>query len=586
MKPHIRELIESALATLREQGVLPDDAKPEIRVDHTREKSHGDLASNVALMLARQAKINPRQLAEKIITALPKTEHVAKVEVAGPGFINFHLREGARQAVVRTVLEQGNRFGCFDRDEPHRILLEFVSANPNGPLHVGHGRIAAYGDSLVRLLIAAGNEVHTEYYVNDAGRQMDILAASVWFRYLDLCGEQLPFPANGYHGDYVWDIGASLHRENGDTFLHAAGDILKDLPADEPDGGDKDLYVDALIERAQALLGGERYQRVHQQGLKEILRNIEQDLKEFGVEYDEWFLESSLTGTGAVDHAIDTLSKHDDLYEQDGALWFRSSQYGDDKDRVVRRDNGQITYFASDIAYHLNKLERGYDTLIDIWGADHHGYVSRVKAAIDALGGNPETLTVRLVQFVVLYREGRQVQMSTRSGEFVPLRELRNEVGNDAARFFYVMRKSEAHLDFDLDLAKSQSQDNPVYYVQYAHARVASVMAQLRDKGLARDEAKGFDHLHLLTEEHEEQLLMLLSRYPELITAAAGNYEPHQITWYLRELAQAFHTYYNAHQFLVESDTLRDARLNLILAVQQVIRNGLSIIGVNAPESM
>jgi arginyl-tRNA synthetase len=415
---------------------------------------------------------------------------------------------------------------------------------------------------------------------------MDILGTSIWLRYLELCGEELPFPSNGYKGDYVWDIAATLHREHEDAYRHGTEEVFADIPADAPAGGDKEEHIDALIVRAKQLLGDNRYRYVFELGLNTIVDDIRDDLSLFGVDYQEWYSERSLTESGAVNKAIERLRGSGHMYEKDGALWFKSTDFGDEKDRVVVRDNGQTTYFASDIAYHLDKLERGFDRVIDVWGADHHGYVPRVKAALTALGEDPKRLDVLLVQFAILYRGGEKAQMSTRSGEFVTLRELRKEVGRDAARFFYVMRKCEQHLDFDLDLAKSQSADNPVYYVQYAHARIASVFRQAAEKGISADVTAGTENLGRLTEEHELTMLKTLARYPEVVEAAALNEEPHQLTHYLRELANDFHTYYNAHQFLVDDATLRDARLKLILAARQVLRNGLNLLGVSAPESM
>jgi len=585
MKHTLEKLLAEAVAALRANGILPEDAAPEVRVERTRDRSHGDFASNLALMLARPARSKPRELAEKLVAALPASEQVRKVEIAGPGFINFFLAPGAWHGVVAEVLNQGEGFGRSTLGGGRPVQVEFVSANPTGPLHVGHGRGAAYGAAVADLLEAVGYSVHREYYVNDAGRQMDILAASVYLRYLELSGVELDFPSNGYKGDYVWDIGATLHRNHGDAWAFPADEVFRDVPPDAPEG-DKEAHIDGLIARIKALLGPERYREVFDEGLNEILANIRQDLKEFGVEYQEWFSERSLTESGDVQKAIDRLQAAGHLYEKDGALWFRSTDFGDEKDRVVVRDNGQTTYFASDIAYHMNKLERGYERVIDVWGADHHGYVPRVKAALQALGDDPSKLDVLLVQFAILYRGGEKVQMSTRSGEFVTLRELRQEVGNDAARFFYVMRKCEQHLDFDLDLAKSQSADNPVYYIQYAHARVRSVQRQLEEKGLAWDREAGLANLHLLHESHEQELMVSLSRYPEVVEAAALSHEPHQLAHYLRELANEFHTYYNAHQFLVEDSRLRDARLTLIEATRQVIANGLGLLGVSAPDSM
>ncbi|MGW8247406.1 MAG: arginine--tRNA ligase [Acidiferrobacterales bacterium] len=587
MKQEIKQLLMQAVRGLQAGGLLPDDIDPNIVVERTRQKEHGDFASNLALMLAKAAGKAPRELAEQLVKALPASELVSRTEIAGPGFINFFLRSDAQLNVIEQVLQQGELYGCSNIGANRKVQVEFVSANPTGPLHVGHGRGAAYGASVSNLLAAIGYSVHREYYVNDAGRQMDILATSVWLRYLDLCGEKIVFPVNGYKGDYIWDIAATLHRENGDAYRHPATSVFMDLPPDEnreTGGGDKEKHIDALIERAKTLLGKEDYRKVFDLGLEVIIGDIRQDLEEFRVTYDDWFSERTLTDSGKVKQCIDRLQHSGHVYEDKGALWFRSTDFGDEKDRVVVRDNGQATYFASDIAYHMDKLERGFERVIDVWGADHHGYVPRVKAALAAIGDDPSKLDVLLVQFAVLYRGGEKVQMSTRSGEFVTLRELRKEVGNDAARFFYVMRKCEQHMDFDLDLAKSQSNDNPVYYVQYAHARVCSVFRQLKEKGLSYDQSAA-DH-QLLNEDHEQALITALSRYPELIENAAVAHEPHQVAQYLRELANGLHTYYNAHTFLVDEHVLRNARLNLIAAVRQVIANALGLLGVSAPESM
>ena len=586
MKEHIAKILADAVAKLQRDGGLPGDVSPAILVERTREREHGDFASNLALTLAKAARCKPRELAERLMAAIAADAHIERVEIAGPGFINFFLGPGAYRTVIGAILEQASRYGRNTLGAGRRIQVEFVSANPTGPLHVGHGRGAAYGAAVADLLEAVGYRVHREYYVNDAGRQMDILAASVYLRYLELCGEDVPFPANGYQGDYVWDIGATPHREQGERLRRPVADVFAGVPADEPAGGDKETHIDGVIARVQALLGRVDYRLVFDAGLDAILHNIRQDLKEFGVVYDEWFSERSLAENGAVEKVIARLEHSGHTYRQGGALWFRSTDYGDEKDRVIIRENGQKTYFASDIAYHANKLERGYARVIDIWGADHHGYVPRVKAALKALGDDPARLDVLLVQFAVLYRGGAKVQMSTRSGEFVTLRELRQEVGNDAARFFYVMRKCEQHMDFDLDLAKSQSSDNPVYYVQYAYARVMSVFRQLTDKGYRWDRALGERHLALLGETHEQQLMISLSRYPEVVETAALNHEPHLLTHYLRELAYDFHTYYNAHTFLVTDDALRNARLNLIEATRQVIANGLQLLGVSTPDAM
>ena len=586
MKHHLESLLNRALQQLRQNGDLPTDISAAATVERTRDRQHGDFAANTAMILTRAAKRKPRDLAQMIVDALPASALVVKVEIAGPGFINFFLTPEAYQKTVGAILAAGNDFGRGTVGAQRSIQVEFVSANPTGPLHVGHGRGAAYGAAVANLLDAAGFRVHREYYVNDAGRQMDILAASVWLRYLELLGESLVFPVNGYKGAYVRDIAAALRQIHGDKFHRPAAQVMAELPADAPAGGDKEEHIDAVIARAKQLLGAADYRTVFDAGLNLVLNDIRQDLQEFGVVYDEWYAERSLTESGAVTRALERLKVSGHAYEQDGALWFRATDFGDEKDRVLVRDNGQTTYFASDIAYHMDKLERGFERVIDVWGADHHGYVPRVKAALQAMGDDPAKLDVLLVQFAILYKGGERMQMSTRSGEFVTLRELRGEVGNDAARFFYVTRKCEQHMDFDLDLAKSQSADNPVYYIQYAHARVCSVLRQMNEKGLQRDQQRGADHLYLLREEHELALMVNLSRYPEVVEAAALNHEPHLVAHYLRELAYEFHTYYNSHQFLVEDAALRDARLSLILATRQVIRNGLSLLGVSAPESM
>jgi len=592
MKAELTNLLHAAIQSLQAEDVLPADVVANIQIDRTRDKTHGDFACNIAMLLARPAKMKPRDIAEKIVSILPDSPMVQRVEIAGPGFINFFMTANSQTAIVAKILAAGERFGCSELGKGKRLQVEFVSANPTGPLHVGHGRGAAYGATVADLLAAVGFEVHREYYVNDAGRQMDILATSVWLRYLGLCGVELEypgeqdFPSNGYKGDYVWDIAATLHRENGAAMQHSWKEISEGLPDDEPAGGDKELHIDALINKARTLLRDDQYRLVFDLGLNYILDDIRNDLQHFGVSYDEWYSERSLTDSGAVMKALERLQHSGHTYEKGGAIWFKSSDFGDEKDRVLVRDNGQTTYFASDIAYHMHKLERGFDRVIDIWGADHHGYVPRVKAALEALGDDPEKLDVLLVQFAVLYRGGEKMQMSTRSGEFVTLRQLRKEVGNDAARFFYVMRKSEQHLDFDLDLAMSQSNDNPMYYIQYAHARVCSVFRQLAEKQLSHDVQNGEQHLGKLDTDHEMALFNNLGRYPELLEKAAMNHEPHQLVHYLRELANDFHTYYNAHQFLVDDTDVRDARLTLNLAVRQVLANGLNLLGVSAPESM
>lgn len=585
MKEQIQNLVRRAVEALPEEVLSPEDRPSAVQVERTRDRAHGDLATNVAMTLAKPAKRNPRQLAELVIEQLPESGMVDRVEIAGPGFINFFLAPAAYHAVVRDILDRGDDWGRSEQGRGHSVLLEFVSANPTGPLHVGHGRGAAYGASVGNLLDALGYRVHREYYVNDAGRQMDILAASVWLRYLELVGETIPFPSNGYRGDYIVDIARKLHESDGERWRHPADAVRSGLPADAPEG-DKEKHIDGLVTRARELLGDDGFVTVFEVALAAILADIREDLAGFGVTFDEWFSERSLTRGRLVDHALEKLTESGDVYEKEGARWFRATNYGDEKDRVVVRANGDTTYFASDIAYHLNKRERGFDTLIDVLGADHHGYIARLKAGMAGMGEPPESLEIRLVQFANLWRGTERLQMSTRSGEFVTLRELREEVGKDAARFFYVLRSNEQHLDFDLELAKSQSNDNPVYYIQYAHARICSVFGQLEEKGLNHDPDNGRRHLDRLVEDHEDALLVSLAKYPEILELSGQNRAPHHMAHYLRDLANDFHTYYNAHTFLVDDPALRDARLVLITSVRQVIRNGLALLGVSAPEKM
>ncbi len=585
MKEQIVELIRRGLAALPADTLPAQLELPPIDIERTREAAHGDFASSIALKLAKAARRNPRELAQRIVAALSASPLIARTEVAGAGFINFHLAPAAYTAELERITAAADAYGRSNAGGGRRVLVEFVSSNPTGPLHVGHGRHAAYGATVASLLSAAGFAVEREYYVNDAGRQMDILATSVWLRYLELCGEQFAFPSNGYRGDYLRPIAEKLLAAEQRRLHRSAAQVFADLPPDAP-AGDQDEYIDAVIERARTLIGADALRRVLDVALTDILADIRDDLAGFGVTFDCWFSERSLTDNGAIDRALERLKASGHVYLKDGALWFKATDYGDEKDRVVERETGQRTYFASDIAYHLHKRERGFEQLIDVLGADHHGYVARVRAGLAAMGEPAECLEVRMIQVVTLYRGGEKVQMSTRSGEFITLRELRAEVGNDAARFFYVMRSNDQHLDFDLALAKSRSIDNPVYYIQYAHARVASVMKQLRDRGLEYDPATARAHLDLLTAEQETALLKSLSRYPEVLESAATNRAPHLVVHYLRDLANDFHTYYNAHQFIVADATLRNARLMLVLALQQVVRNGLTLLGVSAPESM
>ena len=579
MKQPLIQLLAQAVGELCRQGVVAEGAEKHIHLERARNPRHGDFASNLAMVLGKQAGCNPRTLAEQLVAALPSSALVERAEIAGPGFINFFVSNAACRAVINDIQQAGEKYGCSTIGAGQKVLVEFVSANPTGPLHIGHGRGAAYGDALARVLEAAGYQIRREYYVNDAGRQIDILTLSVWLRYLEVCGAAVEFPANGYQGDYIRDIAADLHGQHGEAFHADTGAFSEGLPED------LEARIDELIARCKSALGESAYRSVLARGCDTLVENIRLDLSEFGIHFDTWFSERSLLESGDIERALETLAHNGFTYEADGVTWFRASDFGDKKDRAVRRANGTHTYFASDIAYHFNKGERGFDVLVDVFGADHHGYTDRIKASYQALGHARNSLRVLLVQFATLYRGGKKVSMSTRGGDFVTLRELRDEVGNDAARFFYVSRRSDQHLDFDLDLAKAQSSDNPVYYIQYAHARICSVFKQLPQKNIPPAGESAPDYAQLV-EAGEFELMKTLSRFPEVVEQAAAGFAPHLLAYYLRELATDFHAYYNAHPFLSSEAALRDARLGLIDATRQVLANGLRLLGVSAPSSM
>lgn len=563
--------------------VLPDEIEIQVELLRPKLADHGDYSSNLAMKLARRLRRNPLELARILIKALPDSPYVEKAAVAGGGFINFFLKQTAKQQFLSEVLRAGDLFGHSTLGAGKTIQIEFVSANPTGPLHVGHGRGAAFGASLANIMAATGYAVTREFYVNDAGRQMDILTLSTWLRYLSLCDIPLSFPGNAYQGQYVVDMAAEIYRMHGNHYAHRSDSstrLLAEINSKATADGE-DEHLDNLIAAAKSILG-EDYDYLHNFVLTEQLSDCRNDLMEFGVEFENWFSEQSLFDSGMVARAVQLLDDKKLLYRQDGALWFQSTRFGDEKDRVVQRENGQYTYFASDVAYHLSKYERGFDHMLNIWGADHHGYISRVKGAIEALSLDPDKLEIALVQFAVLYRDGNKISMSTRSGEFVTLRQLRQEVGNDAARFFYVLRKSDQHLDFDLDLAKSQSNDNPVYYIQYAHARICSVLEQWGGEVNMLDQAE----TTLLTDPVELVLLQKMIDFPDMIEAAARERAPHLVAFFLRELAGEFHSYYNSTRFLVSDEPLKLARLALILAVRQILSKGLSLLGVAAPHEM
>ncbi|MPW44201.1 arginine--tRNA ligase [Acinetobacter guerrae] len=596
MNTAIQAALDHAVQSLQQAGILPSDWTNNSVLTRTKDRSHGDFASNIAMVGAKAAGMKPRDLAEKVLAHLPEVADITKAEIAGPGFINFFLNADQRYAILDQIQAQKDQFGRSQVNGAQKIQVEFVSANPTSSLHVGHGRGAAYGMTVANLLEATGAKVDREYYVNDAGRQMDILATSTYLRYLELLGQNLVFPKNAYQGDYVKEIAQSIIDKDGDAYVRAVTNVYQDVPEDvqyaaelDAEGnkvvlsGDKEKHIDGLIANSQQLLV-EGYRVFHQAALKAILDDIKDDLADFGVTFDRWFSEASLADK--IEEALQTLDQRGFLYEKDGNIWFKSTEFGDEKDRVVKRRNGQTTYFASDIAYHLDKLQRGYTHIVDIWGSDHHGYIARVKAAIDALGYDSAKLTVLLVQFVSLWRGGEMVQMSSRSGQFVTLRELREEVGNDAARFYYVMRKSEQHIDFDLDLAVSQSKDNAVYYIQYAHARICRMLEKAAANNINFDSVQARQYASRLELDAETEVLSKLAAYPDIIVRAANAYEPHQIGNYLKELAALFHGWYNEHKVLNDDATLTQARLLLSVNVQQVLRNGLELLGVSAPKSM
>jgi arginyl-tRNA synthetase len=582
MRSRVESLLFTALTGLADSHGWPELASAELQLERARDPKHGDFTTNVALRLAKPIGLPPRSLAAKIVAHCPTSSFVERIEVAGPGFINLSLSLPAYHDELLAIIERGARYGETSSGTGKRALVEYVSANPTGPLHVGHGRHAAFGASLASLLRATGHDVDEEYYVNDAGRQMDILALSVWLRYLQLSRQPIEFPENCYQGDYCREIAAGLRASHGDRYASKTEGLSEIL-------GDRETHreqrLDMLIRSAKRNLGARGFEIFFAAALDNILADIRDDLAEFGIVPQRWYSEKSLVAGGAIDTALSELDERGLLYEQEGATWFRTTDFGDDKDRVVVRENGARTYFASDIAYHYEKFERGYDLLVDVLGSDHHGYVARLRAGLAGLGKPADCLDVRLVQFVILYRGERKVQMTTRGGTYVTLRELRNEVGNDAARFFYVSRSNDQHLDFDLELAKSQSNDNPVYYVQYAHARIVSMLQKLRDDGFSTPEpTRGA--VAALMEPEEKGLMALLSRYPEVVELAAENRAPQILVQFLRELAAQFHSYYNAHRIIVDDEQLRNARCLLTMGTQQVLRNALALLGVSAPTKM
>ena len=572
MEQVIKEWLANNLRKVNKLTVASDT----IEVRTPKDKKHGDYTSNIALIIAPKTEYSPDQLAQELINVVPLPAEFSRVEVAAPGFINIYLKADTRVDVIRNILQDKEHYGCQPQGSKGRVLVEFVSANPTGPLHIGHGRGAAYGAAIVNLLTAAGYQADSEYYVNDRGRQMDVLTLSVWLRYLELCGQSVAFPQGAYQGDYVWDIAAQLHKQNEQKFAEV-------LPQTETSPIDQDQYLDSLIKQMKLILG-DQLDCVFNVALTIILDRIRKDLEKLGVSYDKWLSERAVVTDQAINETIKLLGEKEALYQKEGACWFKSSQFGDEKDRVLIRANGQPTYFACDIAYHINKYQRGYDVMINVWGADHHGYIARIKGALKAAGFDEKKLHIILVQFVNLLRNGELTPMSTRSGEFQPLETLQKEVGSDAVRIFYLMCRYSQHVDFDVELAKSQTKESPVYYIQYAHARVCSLFTKMEEKGYQFTLQQ--DSLTLLSDSEEVELLKLLAQYKTVLNSSVKEFEPHILLSYTRKLVGSFHSYYNSHQILIDDDKLRNARLSLVRAVGQIINNSLRLLGISAPHNM
>ena len=585
MKNDLISILKAILKEIGEENGI-DFSNKKFSIQENKEKAHGDYASNLAMVIAKDLSKSPREVAEKITSLLPPEEWIERVNIAGPGFINFYLKKDTHNEVLLRIDEGGKSFGTNNSGNGERVLIEYVSSNPTGPLHVGHGRGAAFGSVLSQLLRIVGYEVDEEYYVNDQGRQMNILTISTWLRYLQLNGQELAFSKKGYQGEYVEQLAKELSKKEGTKYnlKENESDLLELLETQETE---EDL--DKLIKWGKFFLQ-ENFEEIREFSLGAIMNTIKEDLKLFGVNHNLWFNESSMyfnkVGLPDIDKSIKLLDESGFLYEKEEALWFKSTEFGDDKDRVVKRANGDNTYFASDISYHLDKYDRGYNRIVNVWGADHHGYLPRVSAAMEALGKNQDTLEVVFIQFANLLRNGEKVSMSTRGGEFIPLMELIEEVSSEAARFFYINRKADQHLDFDLDLAKSQTKDNPLYYIQYAHARICGVLETLKKEGGKLNQNLGLDNLDLLNLDKEIEIQKMLVHYPEVISRAARHSEPHLICYYLKDLSGLFHSYYNSERFLVDNDKLMNARLFLLKGTKQVISNGLEILGIDAPQSM
>ena len=580
MKEKIQENLVKILDNLYGKELRIDELS--VTLQENSDKNHGDLASNIALILAKPLKTNPQIIANTIKDAFINDEDLIKVEVAGPGFINFFLSTKTHNEVLKQIFKEKDSYG---KSEPNNqtVLIEYVSSNPTGPLHVGHGRGAVFGSVLANLLREAGFKVDEEYYINDFGRQMNILAASLWLRYAQLFNNEINMIKNGYQGEYLISIADSLKQIQSDKFYSSQEEVSILI---DPEKDEDEAFTDKIVEAIHTMLG-ENFFFLRNFALEEILKIIKKDLLDFGVNHNYWFSESSLyepdgSVKSKVDKSIEELSSLGFVYEKEDAVWFRSSDFGDDKDRVLKRSNGEHTYFASDVAYHSDKYDRGYDRVINIWGSDHHGYTPRVNAAMEASNRDIKKLEVVYIQFANLIRAGKKVTMSTRSGEFITLKELMDEVTTEAARFFYINRKADQHLDFDLDLAKEQSKDNPLYYIQYAHARICSVLK--KSNTMIKDLIDS--DLSLLGLEKEVEIQKILKQYPSVVERAAKSSEPHLICYYLKDLAGLFHSYYNSEKFIVEDEKLMNSRLFLLNGIKQVLLNGLLVLGINAPDEM
>ena len=563
MKNKIQKIVLDAVQKGFEDGLLPSDHVPEMEIEEPRNSSHGDFSTNFAMVSAAIQKMPPGKIAQSLVSSIKtlgeatgeEANLIEKIEIAGPGFINFFLSKKAWHPVVDRILDQDKQYGASDIGKNEKVQLEFVSANPTGPLHVGHGRGAAVGDAIGNILCFAGFNVQKEYYINDSGRQIRTLGKSVWLKLLEETGKEIEFPDDCYQGDYIKDLACEILEKEGSKFIQ----------------GDEKETIAACAKFAA----------------KKILKGIREDLSSFGITFDNWFSEQSLYDSGRVQKIIDEFTSKELIYKKDGALWFRTQDFGDEKNRVVVKNNGQTTYFASDIAYHMEKYERGFDRVIDVWGADHHGYIKRIEASVVASGRKSKQFEVILVQLVNLLRGGKPFQMSKRAGDFVTLKDIIDEVGKDAARFMFLSRSYDSGLDFDLELAKQKNSDNPVYYVQYVHARIAGIFLKAKQENIIQgiDFDKG-ENLHLLIVVEEINLIKILDTFKENVEKSAQALHPHVIFTYLMTLAAAFHGYYNRHKVITEDRELTLARLSLVLGVKKVIRNGLVLLGVNAPERM